>query len=324
VTPEPGAGGEPVDVAPVAAWGRAVSGNVARVVRGKDAVLEKVLVALLARGHVLLEDVPGVGKTILARALAASLGGAFRRIQCTPDLLPADVLGVSVYDPRTGTFTFHEGPVMTNVLLVDEVNRATPRTQSALLEAMGEGRISVDGRPLALPDPFLVIATENPVEFEGTFPLPEAQKDRFFLSLRMGYPPVEAEEEILEAQRRVTHPVADLGPVSDPATLRGLQDRVIIVQVPSEVEDLILRVVDATRRDARLALGASPRASLALYRGAQALAALRERGRAEPADVMELALPVLGKRILIRAEHQLKGLTEEAVVAGILERAAAA
>ncbi len=308
----------------IAAWGRAVAANVARVVRGKDAVLEKVLVALLARGHVLLEDVPGVGKTILARALAASLGGAFRRLQCTPDLLPADVLGVSVYDPRTGSFTFHEGPVVTNILLVDEVNRATPRTQSALLEAMGEGAISVEGRRVALPDPFLVIATENPVEFEGTFPLPEAQKDRFFLGLRMGYPSVEAEEEILEAQRRVTHPVVDLRPVSDPAMLRGLQDRVIEVEVSTEVEDLILRIVDGTRRDARLQLGASPRASLALYRGAQALAALRGRARAVTADVVELAGPVLARRISVRSEHQLKGLTEDAVVAGILERAAAA
>jgi MoxR-like ATPase len=313
-----------VDIAAVAAWGRAVAANVGRVVRGKDAVLEKVLVALLARGHVLLEDVPGVGKTILARALAVSLGGAFRRIQCTPDLLPADVLGVSVYDPRSGTFSFHEGPVMTNVLLVDEINRATPRTQSALLEAMGEGRISVEGKPRSLPNPFLVIATENPVEFEGTFPLPEAQKDRFFLSLRMGYPPPEAEEEILEAQRRVSHPVVDLVPVSDPATLRRLQDRLLSVEVPSDVEELILGVVEATRHDDRLALGASPRASLALYRGAQALAALRGRDRSETADVEELAPAVLGKRIAIRADYQLKGLTEEAVVAGILGRVVAA
>ncbi|MCX7029837.1 MAG: AAA family ATPase [Spirochaetes bacterium] len=279
-------------------------------------------VALLADGHALVEDVPGVGKTILARAFSRALDLRFTRVQGTPDLLPGDVTGSSVL--QDGAFRFIPGPIFTNVLLVDEVNRATPRTQSALLEAMGEGRISVEGRPLALPDPFLVIATENPVEFEGTFPLPEAQKDRFFLSLRMGYPPVEAEEEILEAQRRVTHPVADLGPVSDPATLRSLQDRVIAVEVPAEVEDLILRVVEATRRDVRLQLGASPRASLALYRGAQALAALRARGRAEPADVRELASPVLGKRIVIRADHQLKGLTEEAVVAGILERVATA
>lgn len=308
------------DPAPIAAWGRRVAGNVSRVVRGKDAVLEKVLVALLSRGHVLLEDVPGVGKTILARALAASVGGAYRRIQCTPDLMPADVLGVSVYDPRTGSFTFHQGPVVTNVLLVDEINRATPRTQSALLEAMGEGTISVEGRAVALPDPFLMIATENPVEFEGTFPLPEAQKDRFFLSLRMGYPPVEAEEEILEAQRRVTHPIADLAAVSDPASLRRLQDLAIDIEVPAEVEDLILGVVEATRRDPRLQLGASPRASLALYRGAQALAALRSRSRAEAADVRELAGPVLAKRVAVRTDCQLKGLTEEAVVAGILEQ----
>jgi MoxR-like ATPase len=305
----------------IAAWGRAVSENVSRVIRGKSEVIEKVLVALLSRGHVLLEDVPGVGKTIMARALATSLGGVFRRIQCTPDLLPADVLGVSVYDPRSSSFVFHEGPVMTNVLLVDEVNRATPRTQSALLGAMGEGRITVDGRPVRLPDPFLVIATENPVEFEGTFPLPEAQKDRFFLGLRVGYPSLEAEEEILADQRRLSHPVTDLAPVSDPAALRVLQDRVLDVAVDPAAEELAIAIVGATRTDSRLRLGASPRASLALARGAQALAALRGADRAGAAEVRELATAVLARRIALKAEHQLKGLTEEAVIRGILEAA---
>ena len=196
-------------------WARTLTAAVGRVIYGKEQVIEKLLVTLLCRGHALLEDVPGVGKTVLARALSTCLGGEFRRIQCTPDLLPADVLGGSVYHARTGRFEFRQGPIMTNILLVDEINRATPRTQSALLEAMSEGQISVEGDTTALPDPFFMLATENPVEFEGTFPLPEAQRDRFFLTLRMGYPSPEAEQEILHAQRRLTHPVTDLEAATD-------------------------------------------------------------------------------------------------------------
>ena len=303
-------------------WASAVSSNVEKVVYGKSAVIEKVLVALLARGHVLLEDVPGVGKTILARALSTSLGGAFRRIQCTPDLLPADVLGVSVFNPRTSTFEFREGPVMTNVLLVDEINRATPRTQSALLEAMADGTISVDGRTRPLPQPFIMLATENPVEFEGTFPLPEAQKDRFFLSLRMGYPTSAAEEEIMTAQAQIAHPVTALRPVSDPAALRTMQDAVLPVPVGPPVMDYILTLVEATRTDARLSLGASPRASMALYRGSQALALLRGTPRARVEHVRELAPAVLLKRVTVRPDSLLRGVTEEKVVQDIVARIA--
>lgn len=301
-------------------WAAAVADNIERVIYGKRLVIEKILVALLARGHVLLEDVPGVGKTILARALSTSLGGMFRRIQCTPDLLPADVLGVSVFNPKTSTFDFHEGPVMTNVLLVDEINRATPRTQSALLEAMADAKVSVEGRTIPLPQPFLLIATENPVEFEGTFPLPEAQKDRFFLSLRMGYPTPEAEEEVMTAQTRIEHPVTRLTAVSDPQTLRAMQDRVLAVAVGTPVTDYILALVEETRRDVRLSLGASPRASMALYKGCQALALLRQREEATAEDVRELVPSVLLKRISVKPEHQLKGLTEETVIADILSR----
>ncbi len=301
-------------------WADAVAANVERVIYGKRAVIEMILVALLSRGHVLLEDVPGVGKTILARALSASLGGAFRRIQCTPDLLPADVLGVSVYNPKTALFEFREGPVMTNVLLVDEINRATPRTQSALLEAMADGKVSVDGRSRPLPQPFILIATENPVEFEGTFPLPEAQKDRFFLSLRMGYPAPEAEEEVMTAQARLAHPVTTLAAVTDPATLRQMQDLVLPVAVEDTVSDYILALVEATRGDDRLALGASPRASMALYRGSQALALLHGKDRADASDVSRLAPAVLLKRLSVKPEHQLRGLTEERVIDDILTR----
>jgi MoxR-like ATPase len=301
-------------------WAGALAANIERVIYGKRPVIEKVIVALLARGHVLLEDVPGVGKTILARALAASLGGVYRRVQCTPDLLPADVLGVSVYNPRTSSFDFHEGPVMTNVLLVDEVNRATPRTQSALLEAMAEAAVSVEGRTLALPRPFFMLATENPVEFDGTFPLPEAQKDRFFLSLRMGYPAPEAEEELMAAQDGMEHPVARLGPVTDPAALEAMQERVLSVPVAPAVTDYILALAEETRHDARLALGASPRASLALYRGCQALALMRGRAEASADDVRSLAPAVLLKRVSVRPDRQLKGITEEAVIDDIITR----
>jgi MoxR-like ATPase len=306
----------------VSEWARILSANVEKVVYGKSAVIEKILVALLSRGHVLLEDVPGVGKTILARALSTSLGGAFRRIQCTPDLLPADVLGVSVFNPKNATFEFREGPVMTNVLLVDEINRATPRTQSALLEAMADGKVSVDGRTRQLPQPFILIATENPVEFEGTFPLPEAQKDRFFLSLRMGYPTLEAEEEIMTSQAQIAHPVTTLSAVSDPAALRAMQDLVLPVPVAPAVSAYILALVEATRNDQRLALGASPRASMALYRGSQALALLRGRDEAGAQDVRELAPAVLLKRVAVKPDAQLRGVTEEKVIDDILARVA--
>ena len=301
-------------------WAETIRRSVERVFFGKSEIIEKLLVTLLCRGHALLEDVPGVGKTILARALASSLGGEFRRIQCTPDLLPADVLGVSVYNPKSGEFNFREGPILTNILLVDEINRATPRTQSALLEAMAENQISIDGNRIPLPDPFFLIATENPVEFEGTFPLPEAQKDRFFMVLKIGYPPREAEEEILESQRRITHPVTDVKPVTALQTLLEMQKQLLEVHVDNDLRSYLLTITEQTREDSRLLLGVSPRGSLALYRGSQALAAVRGRNYVIPEDIKELALPIFSKRIIVKSEHSIRGLTEERAISEILDR----
>ena len=307
----------------IARWAETIKGSVGKVIYGKDEVIEKLLVALLCRGHVLLEDVPGVGKTILARAVSATLGGQMQRVQCTPDLMPADVLGVSIYNQQSGDFEFRQGPVMTNLLLVDEINRATPRTQSALLEAMEERTVTVDGNTMALPRPFFMLATENPVEFEGTFPLPEAQKDRFFLSTRMGYPVEAAEKEIMDSQRRMTHPVSDLTAVTSSEEVVGLQSEVGKVEVPEPLRKYILELVAATRSDGRLKLGASPRASMALYKGSQALAAIRDRTEVDLADIQELVPPVLWKRISVKSENLLKGLTEEKVIDELLERVAA-
>ena len=320
----PAAGGPAAEAAvkKVSLWAESVRNSVERVFFGKSPVIEKLLVALLCRGHVLLEDVPGVGKTILARALSSSFGAKYTRIQCTPDLLPADVLGVSVYNPKSGEFSFRQGPILTNLLLVDEINRATPRTQSALLEAMAENQISVEGRRIPLPDPFFLIATENPVEFEGTFPLPEAQKDRFFLSLQIGYPSREAEEEILDSQRRITHPVDDVTPVTDMAVLLDMQKTILDVFINAELRTYLLDIVSETRNDQRLMLGVSPRGSLALYRGAQALAAVRGRSYAVPEDVKELAVPVLSKRIIVKSEQSIRGLTETRAIQDILDRVA--
>lgn len=308
----------------VAQWAQKIRDEVGRVILGKDEVVERLLVALLCRGHVLLEDAPGVGKTILARALSMTLGGEFRRVQCTPDLLPADVLGVSIYNQQSGEFEFREGPIMTNVLLVDEINRATPRSQAGLLEAMTEGSITVEGRALTLPNPHFVIATENPVEFEGTFPLPEAQRDRFFMCTQMGYPTDEAELGIMNAQRRMTHPVTDLKPVSDLETVLELQQIVTSVAVPESVSSWILSIVEATRSDTRLQIGASPRASMALYHGGQAMAAMRGREEASQQDVLDLAPLVLLKRISVKSENRLRGTTEESVIAELMEQTSGA
>jgi MoxR-like ATPase len=301
-------------------WAERIRSSSERAFFGKGEVIEKLLVALLCRGHVLVEDVPGVGKTIAARAIGQSLGGSFKRIQCTPDLLPADVLGVSVYNPKTGEFSFREGPILANVLLVDEINRATPRTQSALLEAMAENQISVDGRRIPLLEPFFLMATENPVEFEGTFPLPEAQKDRFFLSIKIGYPGRESEEQILESQRRTTHPVTDVEAVTDLATVLAMQEKAVQVHVSPAVRGYILDLTETTRHEPRLQLGASPRGSLALYKGAQALAAMRGRDYVIPEDLKELFVSICDKRVIVRSEHLIKGTTSEEVLADVLER----
>jgi MoxR-like ATPase len=291
--------------------------NIDRVIVGKAAVIDLVLVALIVEGHVLFEDVPGVGKTMLARAVAITLGASFKRIQFTPDLLPSDVTGVSVFNQATGDFEFRAGPVFVHVLLADEINRATPRTQSALLEAMGEGQITADGETRELPRPFLVLATQNPVEYEGTFPLPEAQLDRFLLRLQMGYPEFDEERQVLENLRH-EHPISQLQPAVDIRDLARLQAIAQDVHLDASVIDYLLRLVSATRNHPDLSLGASPRGSLALYKAAQALALIRGREFVTPDDIKELVPAVLPHRLIVKPESEVRGRTRDAIVKQLL------
>jgi len=295
-----------------------VINNVETVIIGKRESLAMLMVALLCEGHVLLEDVPGVGKTMLARALAASLDIDFKRLQCTPDLLPNDVTGVSIFDQGKQAFEFVPGPTFTNILLADEINRATPRTQSALLESMGERQVTVDGVTHVLERPFFVLATQNPVEFEGTFPLPEAQLDRFFMKLSMGYLDEAAENEML-VNLAGAHPIEAIEAVVDGHTLPDLARRVWEVHVDDSLRDYIVRIVFATRQHRDLALGASPRASHALYRGAQAFAALQGRDHILPDDVKVLAPAVVAHRCLVHPESALRGTRVTTVLASILD-----
>jgi MoxR-like ATPase len=292
--------------------------NVETVIVGKRDQIELMMVALLCQGHVLVEDVPGTGKTMLARAIAHSLGISFKRLQCTPDLLPNDITGVSVFNQRTNTFEFQPGPVFVNVLLADEINRATPRTQAALLEAMQEQQVTVDGVTRPLPAPFLVLATQNPIEYEGTFPLPEAQLDRFLIRLSLGYPAAAAEGQMLRNLRK-QHPIETIGQVVDGAEILELHDAVTDVHIDKSLEEYILAIVRATRSHPDLALGASPRGSLALYKTAQVLAALRGRDYAIPDDVKTLASLTLGHRLIVKPESQLRGRTAAAILDEILE-----
>lgn len=293
--------------------------NVERVIVGKRSVIELFIVALLCEGHVLIEDVPGTGKTMLARSIAISLGGAFKRLQCTPDLLPNDVTGVSIYNQKTNQFEFRPGPIFVNILLADEINRATPRTQSALLEAMQEQQVTVDGVTRPLPRPFLVIATQNPIEYEGTFPLPEAQLDRFLMRLSVGYPNRTDEKQILGNLQR-EHPIIHLKQVVDQSQLLALQRQVWEVHVDDTIRDYIVRLVEATRTHPDLALGGSPRASLALFKTAQALAAMRGRDYVIPEDVKELVMVTLGHRLVLRPESELRGKSVRSILADILEK----
>ncbi|OLC55956.1 MAG: hypothetical protein AUH85_07850 [Chloroflexi bacterium 13_1_40CM_4_68_4] len=296
----------------------ALKRQIATVIVGAGEAVELLFAAVLVEGHVLITDVPGVGKTTLARCLARSLDLRFSRLQCTPDLVPSDVTGVSLYDPRTQEFSFRSGPVMTNVLLVDEINRATPRVQSALLEAMQERQVTVDERTRSLPRPFFVIATQNPIELEGTFPLPEAQLDRFLMLISLGYPNAVEEDEILvlHGERRVETDA--LPRLLDAAALSRLTSEVDAVAVGPAVRSYIVDLVSATRTLPELELGASPRASLALYRGAQALAAIRGRDFVIPDDVKRLAVPILRHRLFLNADSEMRGRSAEAIVAQLL------
>jgi MoxR-like ATPase len=295
----------------------AIVDNAAKVVVGKRKALELMAVALLAEGHVLLEDLPGLGKTLMAKALARSMGGSFRRIQFTPDLLPSDVTGFSVYDQKSGTFVFHPGPVMTNVLLADEINRTIPRTQSSLLESMGEFQVTVDSRTILLPKPFFVIATQNPIEMDGTFPLPEAQLDRFLLKIDLGYPNREEELAILE-RFGTQEPLESLEAVSTPQAIVPAQEKRRLILVSEPVRGYIADLVAATRRHPSVRYGASPRASLGLLKASQALALLRNRDFVLPDDIQELAKPILAHRIILRHEIRAKGGSSAQVVDEIL------
>ena len=303
----------------IAAAAQRIRENVASVIVGKDAIIESALVAVFSEGHILLDDVPGMGKTVLAKSLARSLGCNFQRIQFTPDLMPADITGVNVFNQQQGQFEFRAGPILAQVVLADEINRASPRTQSALLEAMEERQVTVEGQTLPMARPFLVMATQNPVELEGTFPLPEAQLDRFLLRLRLGYPSAEEEDAILQRFERA-QPLEALEPVVDAARLTQLIAGVEQVQIHDRVRGYIVELVRATRENEAIELGGSPRAALALLRSARALAAIRDRSYVLPDDVQEMAVPVLTHRLVLSAQSRLRSRSMADLIGDIVRR----
>ena len=294
-----------------------VVANVERVIVGKHAEVRMALVALLCEGHILIEDVPGVGKTMLAKALSKSIGCSFRRIQFTPDLLPSDVTGLSIFNQKTQEFEFRPGPIMAQVVLADEINRATPKTQSSLLECMEERQATIDGVTHPMPSPFLVIATQNPIEYEGTFALPEAQLDRFMLRLRLGYPKAMEEIVILDEQKRL-HPIEDIRQVLDLEELRQMQSAIKEVYVDQNVAEYIVRLVTATREHPDVYLGASPRGSINLYRASQAFAALEGRDYVIPDDIKTLAVAILAHRLIVKSQAALREVDPDAIVREIL------
>ncbi|MDP6550170.1 MAG: MoxR family ATPase [Dehalococcoidia bacterium] len=306
------------EVVPSSALARHIVDNMAKVIVGKTPVIETALAALIGRGHILVEDVPGVGKTMLAKSLATSIGCSFKRIQFTPDLLPSDVSGISVYDQRTGEFHFRPGPIMSQVVLADEINRATPKTQSALLEAMEELQVSVDGVTHLLQHPFIVLATQNPIEYEGTFPLPEAQLDRFMLRISLGYPDFAEEMSIIEQQEQ-EHPIDSLAPVATPEDIVSMQEAAKSVYVDRQVRQYVVGLAEATRRHQDISLGASPRASLGLFRAARGLALVQDRDYVIPDDIKALAPVVIAHRIILSPSARMRGMRNTDVVGELLD-----
>ena len=295
-----------------------VINNVEKVIVGKAESVAFSLIAVICNGHVLIEDVPGVGKTVLTKAIARSIGCSFKRIQFTPDLLPSDVTGVSIYNQKTGNFEFRAGPIMSQIVLADEINRATPKTQSALLEAMEEIQITIDGITYRLPEPFMVMATQNPIEYEGTFPLPEAQLDRFMMNIKLGYPKVSDEMNILDTHQ-YHHPLDDLEQIMVAEELVVIQKQIRSIHVDPSIREYIVAIANATRNHNNIYLGSSPRGSLALYRASQALAAIRGRGYVIPDDVKLLAKPTLGHRIIVTPAARVRAITSTAVLDEILQ-----
>ncbi len=293
--------------------------NVEKVIIGKKAEVQLALIALICRGHALIEDVPGVGKTMLAKSISRSIGSTFKRIQFTPDLLPSDITGVSIYNQKTGDFEFREGPIIAQVVLADEINRATPKTQSALLEVMEERQLTVDGVTHMMPSPFLVLATQNPIEYEGTFPLPEAQLDRFLLKITLGYPGNAEEISIIEHQQHV-HPIDDLKTAVEASDVLSLQDATKEVYVDNLIKQYVVNLSESTRRHETAYLGASPRGSLGLFRAAQALALLEGRDYAVPDDVKQLAGPVLAHRVIVSPAARMRDVTGASIIDEVLQR----
>ena len=297
---------------------RKIIDNINTVIVGKESAIEKAVAALIAGGHILIEDVPGVGKTVLAKSLATTIGCSFRRIQFTPDLLPTDITGVSIYNQDTREFEFKPGPILSQVVLADEINRATPKSQSALLEAMEENQVTVDGTTHLLDRPFIVVATQNPIEYEGTFPLPEAQLDRFLIRVTLGYPEISEELDIIERVEK-EHPLSRLGSVVTPADIISLQDASISVYVDHVIKQYIVNIVELTRHREQISLGASPRASIGLFHTCKALALIKGRDYVIPDDVKELATPVLAHRLVLSPAARIAGVSAPQIVSDLLE-----